>query len=77
MKKFLLDIYSREDLNIIQKAFNLRNISQYYVDKIIDEKEVDFIISMAPIFFNKTKEVLNKMNNNIINDIKDKLRREI
>ena len=47
MKWLLMDFYSKEDLNAIKIAFNTRNISQYYVDKIVPKEDVNFIFSNA------------------------------
>ena len=73
MKKFLCYFYCKEDLSIIKKAFDLRNIAQYYVDKIIDKKEVEEIILRAPLFFNTSKNILSKINQSDINNIKREL----
>ncbi len=62
MKQLLIDFYSKEDYKIIVKAFNTRNTSQYYVDKIIPKEDVNFIFSEAVPFFNKSKEILSKIN---------------
>ena len=62
-------------MKVISKAFDLRNIAQYYVDKIIDTKEVDFIMVRAPLFFNISKEVLAKINENDIKLARKSLRK--
>jgi uncharacterized protein (UPF0332 family) len=62
MKALLSDLYSKEDHQIISTAFDVRNTSQYYVDKIIDKLKIDFIFSKAPYFLSKTKEILAKIN---------------
>lgn len=77
MKKFLLELYSNEDYSMIKKAFNLRIIAQYYIEKVIDKEDSDFIISKAPLFFNKTKEVLSKINEDNILEIKKELKGEM
>jgi len=61
MKKFLVDYYSVEDSKIISKAFELRGIAQYYADKIVDKKEVEYIMEQAPLFLGKTREVLSRL----------------
>ncbi len=73
MEEFLLNFYSQEDLSIITKAFGCRNTIQYYVDKIVDKKDVDLIILQAPLFNSKSKEILAKLNENDI----QKIRKEI
>jgi len=72
MEKVLGENYSKEELKTISKAFDLRNIAQYYVDRIINEKEVDFIISQAPLFVNTSKEILYKLNENDIERLRNK-----
>src|SRR3989338_9943740 len=62
MKFALFDFYSNEDIKLINKAFDLRNLAQYYVDKVIDKKDSDFIMKQAPLFLNKSKETLSKIN---------------
>jgi uncharacterized protein (UPF0332 family) len=62
MKRLLSDFYSSEDYRIISKAFDARNTSQYYVDKIVSKEDTDFIFSKAQYFLNKSKEILSKIN---------------
>ena len=58
MKELLTGSYTKEDFKVISKAFDLRNIAQYYVDKVIDTKESDFIMDKAPLFVNTSKDIL-------------------
>ncbi len=62
MKTLLQDFYSKEDFKIIKRAFEVRNTSQYYVDKIIADEDVNFIMDNAPYFLTKSKEILSKLN---------------
>jgi uncharacterized protein (UPF0332 family) len=73
MKKQLSNFYSPDDVNMIAKAFELRGIAQYYVDKVLDQREIEFIITMAPLFLNKSKQILSKINERNIKEIKDKI----
>ena len=73
MKSVLQGFYSKEDVMIIKKGFDARIIAQYYVDKIVPEEDSDFIFSKAPLFFNKSKEVLSKINKTDIQNIKERL----
>src|SRR3989338_842833 len=74
MKEILTEFYTKEDIKIISKAFDLRNIAQYYVDKIIDTKESDMIMSKAPLFVNTSKDVLSKINESDVKKIRDSLK---
>lgn len=73
MKKSLENFYTDEDINLISKAFDLRNIAQYYVDEVIDDKESDFIINKAPLFVNVSKDILGRINETDIKKIRDLL----
>lgn len=75
MKVFLSNFYSKEDFEIIKKAFDARNTSQYYVDKIVAKEDIDFIMNNAPYFFDKSKDVLSKINEKNIKDIRDEINR--
>ena len=70
MRSLLQEFYPREDFTLINKAFNSRDISQYYVDKIVPKEDIDLIISNAPYFLSKSKEILSKLNEKEINKIK-------
>jgi uncharacterized protein (UPF0332 family) len=69
----LADFYSKEDIKIIEKAFECRGISQYYVDKIVSDIDFNFVISKAPYFVNKSKEILIKINELDIKKIRNKI----
>lgn len=77
MKQLLSDSYTKENFKVISKAFDLRNIAQYYVDKVIDTKESDMIMNKAPLFVNTSKDVLSKINENNIKLIRDALKKDL
>ena len=74
MKTTLTKFYSAEDLKILKKAFDTRNIAQYYVDKVILKEDSDYIMEKAPFFFNKSREILTKINEKDVNEIREKIR---
>ena len=74
MKKILDNFYSKEDVKIIRKAFDARNIAQYYVNKIVQKEDSDFIIVNAPLFLNKSKEILSKINEKDIKELREGLK---
>jgi len=73
MKSSLLNLYSKKEYKTIYSAFDVRNTSQYYVDKIVDKAKVEFVFSKAPTFLSKTKSILAKINEKDI----QKIRKEI
>ncbi|MBI2044564.1 HEPN domain-containing protein [Candidatus Pacearchaeota archaeon] len=75
MKRFLINFYSKDDLKIIAKAFDARNISQYYVDKIVSKENIDLIISQAPFFLSSSKEILSKINEKDVKKIREELKK--
>jgi len=70
IKKCLNDFYSTNEVKAIKKAFDARNTVQYYVDRIVPKEDVEFIISQAPLFVNKSKEILSEINENNIEEIR-------
>lgn len=74
MKRILTEFYSKEDSKIIKKAFDARNIVQYYVDKIVSKENSDYIMEKAPLFFNKSKEILAKINEKDVKEIREKIK---
>jgi len=75
MKKLLTEFYSEEDMKVIRKAFDARNIAQYYVDRVVLKKDSDYIMEKALLFFNKSKEILAKINEKDIGSIREKIER--
>jgi len=73
MKELLTGSYTKEDFKVISKAFDLRNIAQYYVDKVIDTKESDFIMDKAPLFVNTSKDILSKISETDVERIRNSL----
>lgn len=77
MKRLLTRFYSKEDFKIISKAFDARNISQYYVNKIVAKEDIDFIISNAPYFLSKSKDILSRINEKNIKEIRAEIQKLI
>ena len=73
MEEFLSEFYSKDDIKLINKAFECRNTIQYYVDRVIQKSDSDLIILKAPFFNIKSKEILGKLNENQIKDIREKM----
>ena len=74
MEEFLTDFYSEEDITNLYLAFKLRNTVQYYVNNIIDQKEIDNLIINTPEFFAKSKQILSALNEDKINKIRSKFK---
>lgn len=74
MESFLLSFYNKEDVEIIRKAFDMRNVSQYYADKVIDKTDSEYVLSKALFFVNKSKDILSKLNQKDIESIINKIK---
>ena len=77
METFLLNFYSNEDLKTIEKAFELRESIQYYADRIISKEDADFVVKQAPLFFNKSQDILSRLNQDDLSKIKADVKRFI
>ncbi|MFH1365001.1 MAG: HEPN domain-containing protein [archaeon] len=75
MKTLLKDFYSKEDFKLINKAFDVRNTAQYYVDKIIEKGDIEFIMANAPPFLSKPRSILAKINEKDITGIKNEIKK--
>lgn len=73
MGKLLKDFYSQDDIKLINKAFDVRNLAQYYVDKVIAKDDIDYIMSNAPYFCNKSKEIVGRINEKSIKEIRKEI----
>lgn len=70
MKQFLQSFYSEEEIESIKSAFDIRNNLQYYPDRLIDDKKVDLLRVRAVNFFVKTKEILSRIGERQIDEIR-------
>lgn len=80
MKILLEGFYSKEDIELIESAFSVRNTLQYYVNKSINKKEVSNLFKNAYGFFVKSREIFSKINEEDIlkirNEIKELMKNE-
>ena len=74
MKRFLLDFYSSEDVQLIKTAFELRNDLQYYPDRLADEKKLEYVKKGSIDFFVKTKSIISRITEKQINQIRNLLK---
>ena len=74
MKFILSDFFSNKDIKLIKKAFDLRNISQYYVNKIILKEDTEFIMKNVQLFLDKSKDILSRLTEKEIFGMRNKIR---
>ncbi len=73
MKNLLKNYYSEKDVKTIKKAFDIRNLTQYYANKVIDEKDIEFILSEAQRFYDKSKDIISNLGREDIKALRDDL----
>ena len=74
MKVMLSKFYSVEDIKTIKIAFDARSIAQYYADKVVSKEDSNLIMVKAPLFLSKSRDILNKLNENDVKEIRVKLK---
>lgn len=74
MEFLLKEFYSKEDIKNLSRAFKLRNIAQYYVDRKIERKDFEDLLDYAPEFVTKSKSVLLELNEDKIKEMRNKLK---
>lgn len=57
-KRFLKRYFSKEDFELIDKAFSARIDSQYYVNKQVPNENYNLIVRKTPAFLVKCKNIL-------------------
>ena len=75
MNIFLLDNFDAKDVKQIKTSMILRVDAQYYADRHIPEEKYRKIVDGAPRFLVKCKEVLFKMKEEEINNIREKIKK--
>ena len=72
LDEFLDEFYSKEDFDLIELAFEVRKILQYYVDRTVNKKDVEFVLTEAYNFFVLSREIFSKLKNSQIKGIREK-----
>ncbi|MBL7148040.1 MAG: hypothetical protein ISS82_04405 [Nanoarchaeota archaeon] len=75
MEKFLINFYDKKDVDMFKKAFSSRIDLQYYADRPVDKPIIDESKKYCKEFFIKTKDILSKITNNQIEEIRNNLRK--
>ena len=66
----------RSRQSLIWTAFSSRDIAQYHPDKIVTKEDSDFIMARVPFFLSKSKEILAKLNEKDIEEIRKKMQQK-
>jgi uncharacterized protein (UPF0332 family) len=73
-KKFLGDYFNETEIEFVKDSLKARIDSQYYIDRTVPDKQYDTLITKAPEFLIKCKEVLIKLNEKKVNEIREKIK---
>lgn len=73
MKQFLQGYFNEDDFFLIKKSMKARIDTQYYSDRDISKSQYSNMISQAPLFLVKCKEILFGLTNKNVEDIRNKI----
>ena len=76
VKLFLNEFYSKEDFDLMNRSFSLRNNFQYYVNKEFNKEDLSFLWNNAYGFYVKSREVLLRLNEIKIKEIRERFENE-
>ncbi len=74
MRRCLLGLYNSEDMALVETAFDLRNDLQYYPERFVDDIKLKLVKTSAADFLVKTREILAKITEKQINQIRSSLK---
>lgn len=75
-EEYLNDFFEKEELDFVEDCLKARIDSQYYVNRNIPDKHYIKMIQRAPEFLVKCKNILIKLNEGKINEIRNKFKLE-
>lgn len=76
-KKFLGEFYSKKDLDLLEKSLIIRKNLQYYADRVVGESDLNLIWKNAYSFFILSRDILSKLNEKKVNDIRIKFKESL
>src|SRR3989344_9382703 len=72
-ENFLKEYLNKEDIHLLKNSMKARIDTQYYTDKNISDSLYNQMISNAPILLAKCKDILNKLTEKNITEIRNKI----
>ena len=76
MKRYLDKFYNSKDTEMMEKALSARINLQYYADRPVDSNVIEETKSYCKTFFIKTKDILAKITEEQIENIREALKKE-
>ena len=74
MKIVLKEYFNKQDIELLELGFRLRNDLQYYPDRLISKEDLEKVRLGAPNFFIKTKVIISKITQKEIQEIRTKIK---
>lgn len=77
MKHVFMQWYEKKDIEMIGRAFQARIDLQYYADRPVDTKVIEETKRYCKEFFIKTKDIISKIRKDDIDQIQNRIRKEL
>lgn len=77
MKMYLKEFFNEQELEFAETSQKARVNSQYYVDRSIPDAQFEMMIRLTPSFLVKCKDILIKLNEEKIRQIRSALKKDI
>jgi len=75
MQEFLNSKFDSDEIRLLRTSMKARVDTQYYDDRRVPDKFHKLMITKAPLFIVKCKEIMRVLKQNEIQDIRERLRR--
>lgn len=75
-RKYLSEFFNESDIDLLQIALKSRIDEQYYIDKEVNEESFTLILENAPRFNDKCSEILLKLNESKISQLRQNLQKQ-
>ncbi len=76
-RRFLRDFFEENEITFIEDSLKARIDSQYYVDRTVSDEHYNKMIQKAPEFLVKCKDIVAKMNEKKVNEIRYEFQKEL
>jgi len=73
IKRFLKDYFSEEEIIFFEESLKARTDSQYYIDRTVPDELYNKMIIRAPRILVKCKDIVTKLNERKINEVRNSL----
>ena len=74
MRYALKRYYDETDVQLLERAFEARIDHQYYVRRIPKAKKLDDLFENAILFYEKSQNVLSRIDEDFVNSVREKIR---